>query len=52
MTDYEQKYARRSVLRQSKVTDVLWKVAAALTGGISFASYTSGQCLVWEVIRA
>ena len=27
MTDYGQKYARRSVLRQSKVTDVLWKVA-------------------------
>ena len=26
MSDYGQKYARRPVLRQSKVTDVLWKV--------------------------
>ena len=30
MTDYGQKYARRSVLRQSKVTDVLWRVAGKL----------------------
>ena len=41
MNDYGQKYASRPVLRQSKVTDVLWKVRSP-PGKVTSARYTSG----------